>query len=297
LTAAGLLLGTRGAVASSEHPAPVQARSELDRFRAQTDEYSLVPTQFLPQVVRYDSEEAPGTVIIDTDQRYLYLLLAPGVAKRYGVAVGRAGFAWAGTASIGRKTKWPMWFPPPEMRARDREARRWRYGMPGGTRNPLGARALYLFKGTRDTLFRIHGTREPKSIGKAVSSGCIRMLNADVSELYEVLPLGTKVVVLASRATLAQARPRTRTTQVRPRTRTTSERPRTKSRRKTVLATFKQREEPPAALKWSPEWHRERRRQWRLRWERRRQERRDRRRSFFDFFANRVDGTGAGNKN
>jgi hypothetical protein len=116
-----------------------------------------------------------------------YSELAPRVARR-----------------LGRSKKGLL----PEMRARDREARRWRYGMPGGPRNPLGARALYLFKGTRDTLFRIHGTREPKPIGKAVSSGCIRMLNADVSELYEVLPLGTKVVVLASRATLAQARPR-----------------------------------------------------------------------------------------
>jgi lipoprotein-anchoring transpeptidase ErfK/SrfK len=266
LTAASaLLVGTRRSLASSEHPAPVRAPSELDRFRAQTDEYSIVPTQFLPQVISYDSDEPAGTVIIDTDQRYLYVVLGPGQAKRYGVAVGRAGFAWAGTATIGRKTKWPMWFPPPEMRARDREARRWRYGMPGGPRNPLGARALYLFKGSRDTLFRIHGTREPKSIGKAVSSGCIRMLNADVSELYEVLPLGTKVVVLASRETLAQARPRP------------------KSQRKTVLAGLTRRREPPAYLKWSPEWHRERRRQWRLRWQRRRQERR-RRRSFFDFF-------------
>jgi lipoprotein-anchoring transpeptidase ErfK/SrfK len=279
LTAAGVLFaGTKGALASSEHPAPVPPRSEADRFRAQTDEYSVVPTQFLPQIVSYDSEEAPGTVIIDTDQRYLYVVLGPGRAKRYGVAVGRAGFAWAGTASIERKTEWPMWFPPPEMRARDREARRWRYGMPGGPRNPLGARALYLFKGSRDTLFRIHGTREPKSIGKAVSSGCIRMLNADVSELYERLPLGTKVVVLASRATLAQARPRT------------------KSRRKTTLATFTRPKEPPAALKWSPEWHRERRRQWRLRWERRRLER-QRRRSFFDFFATNDDGRRGGNKN
>jgi lipoprotein-anchoring transpeptidase ErfK/SrfK len=265
-----LFVGTKGALASSEHPAPVPAKSEIDRFRAQTDEYSIVPTQFLPQIVSYNSEEGPGTVIIDTDQRYLYLVLAPGVAKRYGVAVGRAGFAWAGTASIERKTEWPMWFPPPEMRARDREARRWRYGMPGGPRNPLGARALYLFKGSRDTLFRIHGTREPKSIGKAVSSGCIRMLNADVSELYERLPLGTKVVVLASRATLAQARPRT------------------KSRRKKVLASFTQRKAPPAALKWSPEWHRERRRERQRQWQQWRQWRREqrrRRRSFFDFFA------------
>ena len=144
LTAAGVLFaGTKGALASSEHPAPVPARSEADRFRAQTDEYSIVPTQYLPQTVSYDSEEAPGTVIIDTDQRYLYVVLGPGRAKRYGVAVGRSGFAWAGSATIGRKTKWPMWFPPPEMRARDREAPAVALRHAGGTsQSPRGAGAL-----------------------------------------------------------------------------------------------------------------------------------------------------------
>ena len=200
------------AKASSEHPAPVRRPAASERFRASIEEYRVVPTRFLPQAVDYATQEQPGTIVIDTDQRFLYLVLAPGRARRYGVAVGRDGFAWSGTATIQRKTRWPTWYPPREMRARDREARRWRYGMPGGPRNPLGARALYLFKGNADTLFRIHGTREPKSIGKAVSSGCIRMLNADVAELFERVPIGTKVVVLSSPKALAQAAKRRRNT-------------------------------------------------------------------------------------
>ncbi|MDP9137583.1 MAG: L,D-transpeptidase [Pseudomonadota bacterium] len=212
LAAAGALCaGARKVSASSEHPQPVSAPTpaavrEAQRFRTSPAEYQKVATQFLPQTVTYASAEPPGTIIIDTDQRFLYLILGPGRAKRYGVGVGRQGFAWSGTATIKRKAKWPTWYPPPEMRARDREARRWRYGMPGGSRNPLGARALYLFQGNADTLFRIHGTREPKSIGKAVSSGCVRMLNADVAELFERVPIGTKVVVLSSTQRVAQVR-------------------------------------------------------------------------------------------
>ncbi len=202
--------GTWKARASSEHPVPVAAHTAMDSFRAAEDEYRQVKTQYLPQTVDYATEEAPGTIIIDTDQRFLYFVLGPGVAKRYGVGVGRDGFAWSGTATIQRKAKWPKWYPPAEMRARDREARRWRFGMPGGPRNPLGARALYLYKGNADTLFRIHGTREPKTIGSAVSSGCIRMLNADVSEIFERVPIGAKVVVLASEQTLAKKRTPTR---------------------------------------------------------------------------------------
>ena len=158
----------------------------------------------MPQLVSYETTELPGTIVIDTDNRFLYLVLETGQAKRYGIGVGRDGFGWSGTATIERKTKWPMWFPPKEMQYRDKEARRWRKGMPGGPRNPLGARALYLFQGKADTLFRIHGTRDPKSIGKAVSSGCIRMLNADVVELFDRVPLGTKVVVLPSTRPVAQ---------------------------------------------------------------------------------------------
>lgn len=184
---------------------PPQVRTLTERLPLTSRDYAVVKTEFLPQLVYYSTEEQPGTIVIDTDHRHLYFVLAPGLAKRYGIAVGREGFAWSGTATIKRKTKWPAWFPPKQMQWRDKEARRWRRGMPGGPRNPLGARALYLYKGEVDTMFRIHGTRDPKSIGKAASSGCIRMLNADVMELYEAVPIGTKVVVLPSTQVVAQA--------------------------------------------------------------------------------------------
>lgn len=133
-----------------------------------------------------------GTITIDTSERKLYLSLGKGQAYEYGVGVGRQGFAWKGKAQIGRKAFWPGWTPPKEMLLRrpDLPAH-----MEGGLDNPLGARALYLFNGNKDTLFRIHGTNEPDTIGQAVSSGCIRMLNADVIDLYQRVPKGTRVVV------------------------------------------------------------------------------------------------------
>ncbi len=123
---------------------------------------------------------------------------------RYGIGVGRQGFGWSGAASIQRKQEWPNWNPPVEMQARDEKARLWAHGMPGGPENPLGARALYLYQNGRDTLYRIHGTNEPHSIGRAVSSGWSRMLNADIIDLYERVPVGTRVVVLPSLSPIAQ---------------------------------------------------------------------------------------------
>ena len=184
---------------------PIYPVIEPQKFPAWVEDYKWLRSEHLPQMVSYATSEPAGTVIVDTDSRYLYLIRGFGQAKRYGIGVGRDGFNWSGTATIERKRKWPMWYPPKEMQRRDKEARRWRKGMPGGTRNPLGARALYLFQGRSDTLFRIHGTRDPKSIGKAVSSGCIRMLNADVIELFDRLPIGTKVVVLPSAHPVAAA--------------------------------------------------------------------------------------------
>ena len=139
------------------------------------------------------TREPAGTLTINTHERKLYLSLGDGRALQYGIGVGRQGFSWKGKAEIGRKAFWPGWTPPPEMLARQP-------GLPvhmdGGMENPLGARALYLFEDNKDTLFRIHGTNEPKSIGKAVSSGCIRMLDADVIDLYGRVAKGTPVVVL-----------------------------------------------------------------------------------------------------
>jgi lipoprotein-anchoring transpeptidase ErfK/SrfK len=196
LGAASLLLSAGRALAVTD-PFPGQSEAEdRDNFPISRDEYILVKPQYRPQIVSYSNRERPGTIIIDTRRRYLYRILNARQAKRYGVGVGRRGFEWAGTAMIGRKAKWPTWNPPKEMMERDLEAAKWPNGMPGGPKNPLGARALYLYQDGTDTLYRIHGTREPKTIGRAVSSGCIRMLNADVSDLFEATDVGTKVVVV-----------------------------------------------------------------------------------------------------
>ena len=161
----------------------------------------MIPPQYRRQIVEYHGGEWPGTIIVDSDNRHLYHVIEQGLAVRYGVGVGREGFEWSGRAKIGRKSKWPWWFPPKEMVERDPLARPFANGMPGGPENPLGARALYLFDdNNKDTLFRIHGTNQPTSIGKALSSGCIRMLNHDVAELYLRCPIGTRVVVMSRKA-------------------------------------------------------------------------------------------------
>lgn len=159
---------------------------------------SDIPAKFRRQVVDYAGTEMPGTIIVDPHQRLLYLVQEGGQALRFGVGVGREGFAWSGRAEIAMKRRWPRWVPPDEMIARDPRAAKWPNGQPGGPDNPLGARALYLYANGVDTLYRIHGTTEPKSIGKAVSSGCIRMLNQDVAELYLRVPVGTPVMVLGA---------------------------------------------------------------------------------------------------
>jgi lipoprotein-anchoring transpeptidase ErfK/SrfK len=149
------------------------------------------------EVVDFPSREKPGTIIIRTAERALYKILGNGKAMRYLVAVGKEGFAWSGTARVGLKKVNPRWTPPPEMIERNPEYAQWAGGMPGGIpENPLGARALYLFNKRGDTQYRIHGTNAPWSIGTASSSGCIRMLNHEVIELYNGTPIGTKVIVL-----------------------------------------------------------------------------------------------------
>lgn len=148
------------------------------------------------EVVEFATPEKRGTVIVNTEEKALYHIIGRETAIRYGVAVGKDGFDWAGIAKVGRKVEWPTWTPPASMIRRRPDLEKWRNGMPGGRENPLGARAIYLFAGGRDTLFRIHGTNEPQSIGTAASSGCIRMLNEEVSELYESVQIGTKVIVI-----------------------------------------------------------------------------------------------------
>lgn len=140
----------------------------------------------------------PGDIVVDTTNKYLYLVQDDGMCRRYGVGVGREGFGWSGRAVIERKAEWPTWTPPAAMVARDASARPWANGMPGGLNNPLGARALYLYQGGNDTLYRIHGTIEPWSIGTAVSSGCVRLINQDIIDLYQRVPTGTRVTVMAT---------------------------------------------------------------------------------------------------
>jgi lipoprotein-anchoring transpeptidase ErfK/SrfK len=148
------------------------------------------------EVVEFRSSEKPGTIIVKTGERALYQVMPDGKAMRYLVAVGKDGFAWSGVARVGMKRKNPTWTPPAEMIKRTPKYAKWKNGMPGGIpENPLGARALYLFDGGGDTMYRIHGTNAPSSIGTAASSGCIRMLNKEVVELFNSTPVGTKVIV------------------------------------------------------------------------------------------------------
>jgi lipoprotein-anchoring transpeptidase ErfK/SrfK len=156
---------------------------------------SLIDSVYRRQVVEFNDFVEPGTIIVDPKAHFLYHALGNRQATRYGVGVGRDGFKWSGEAEIRMKRSWPRWVPPKEMVARDKRARKWANGQPGGPDNPLGARALYLYADGKDTLYRIHGTNEPQSIGKSVSSGCIRMLNEDVAELFEKVKIGTKVIV------------------------------------------------------------------------------------------------------
>jgi lipoprotein-anchoring transpeptidase ErfK/SrfK len=148
-----------------------------------------LPARLRRQVVGYPTREAPGTIIIDTPNTYLYYVLGNGQAMRYGIGVGRDGFTWSGTQSVTKKAEWPDWTPPPEMIARQPYLPR---HMAGGPGNPLGARAMYL----GGTVYRIHGTNAPETIGTHVSSGCIRLTNEDVSDLYSRVNVGTKVIVL-----------------------------------------------------------------------------------------------------
>ena len=171
--------------------------SEFDYPIEQVDP-SLIESRYRKQVVEFDGFVKPGTIVVDPKAHFLYQVRGNRQAMRYGIGVGRAGFAWSGKAEIKMKRRWPRWVPPREMVDRDERAQKWANGQPGGPDNPLGARALYLYAGGKDTLYRIHGTNEPESIGKSVSSGCIRMLNEDVADLFDQVEIGTQVIVRSS---------------------------------------------------------------------------------------------------
>jgi lipoprotein-anchoring transpeptidase ErfK/SrfK len=152
------------------------------------------------QEVAYGTTHAAGTIVVDTPERRLYYVLGNGRAMRYGIGVGRQGYSLAGSAYIGRKAEWPTWTPTPNMIRRDPQKNlKYAGGLPGGLNNPLGARAIYLYQNGNDTMFRIHGTNQPWSIGQAMSSGCVRMLNHDVIDLYERVQAGGRVHVIQGR--------------------------------------------------------------------------------------------------
>lgn len=172
------------------------AEIPYERFPLPAIDLSQIDPQFFRREVAFETREEPGTIIVDPGKHFLFLVRPEGRAIRYGVGVGRDGFGWNGRAIIRRKAEWPVWTPPAEMIKRQPELEEFRNGMPPGLGNPLGARALYLYQGDRDTLYRIHGTNDPSSIGLSLSSGCIRLLNQDIIDLHNRVPLGTKVLVL-----------------------------------------------------------------------------------------------------
>jgi lipoprotein-anchoring transpeptidase ErfK/SrfK len=197
-----------GLAATPPGPAPfdyaaIYAEVKGERFPVPAVEYAKLDRAFLRQEVEYSGREKPGTIVVDPKARFLYLVQPGGRARRYGVGVGKEGFGWSGTADVRSKQEWPDWYPPKEMIKRRPDIKPQLtklpsgIGMKGGGDNPVGARALYLWQGNKDTLFRIHGTVEPDTIGTSVSSGCIRMINQDAIDLYARVPVGTKVVVLA----------------------------------------------------------------------------------------------------
>ena len=190
---AGLLLG--GCMQSTIEAASDANLTPRDKklLAAAPYEKATIPEPYKRHIVEYHRKEAPGTIVVDSDARYLYYVLDGGKAIRYGVTVGEEALNWSGVAKVGRKAEWPSWTPTPSIKAR--------LDVPDfvgpGPQNPLGARALYLFEGNKDTLYRIHGTNQPEYIGQAISSGCIRLTNEDVIDLYKRVKPNAVVVVLA----------------------------------------------------------------------------------------------------
>ena len=195
---------TAGPAASSSQPLPKAGENVYVATMDSGIEIPALPVEKIPeshrrQVVAYETDQAPGTIIINPRTKLLYYVLGKNKAIRYGIAVGKAGFEWSGEAIVAEKKPWPRWIPPKEMIARRPELAKFdEVGQPGGPTNPLGARAIYLTSGGRDYGYRIHGTPEWQSIGRNASSGCIRMINQDVLDLYSRVKGGEKVIVLTA---------------------------------------------------------------------------------------------------
>jgi lipoprotein-anchoring transpeptidase ErfK/SrfK len=167
-----------------------------ERFPIPAVDVSKIDPKFMRRTLPYDSKEAPGTIIIDPANFYLYRIEGDGMATRYGANVGRSGFLWSGEAYVGRKAEWPVWTPPKEMMQRQPESRKWAKGMPPGIENPLGARTLYLYQNGSYTLYTIYSTTDPETLGAGVTSGCTGLLTQDMLHLYPQTPVKTKVIML-----------------------------------------------------------------------------------------------------
>lgn len=201
------LSGCASGRTSTEPVPPSQDLSYISMYRAMPEErfplpainLKKVPDRFYRRQVNYPTTERVGTLVVDIRNYYVYLVQKDGKAMRYGVGLGRAGFEWSGRARIAYKAEWPKWTPPDEMIGRQPELEKWSWrngGMPPGLQNPLGARALYIFQGKKDTLYRLHGTSEYWTIGTADSSGCVRLINQDIIDLYNRVAAGSPIVVL-----------------------------------------------------------------------------------------------------
>jgi lipoprotein-anchoring transpeptidase ErfK/SrfK len=194
------MLSRRAFVASTLAAAalrPASAFAEAEPFPVRASDAKEVPYKFRRQEVEFNTNEQPGTIVVDPRRRFLFHVQGGGKAIRYGASVGKAGRTWSGQAVIKRKEKWPTWTPTPEHIAEFPKLVKYLpNGMPGGLDNPMGARALYLYQGDVDTIYRIHGTHSPKLIGQKKTAGCFGLLNIDIIHLYDQVPLGTRVVVL-----------------------------------------------------------------------------------------------------
>jgi len=200
-SAAGLgAAGLAGCVSSDDmmraEAAKLYGPVPNDKFAIPAVDISRVDPRYFRQKVRYDSKEAPGTIIVDPGKFHLYRIEGDGMATRYGANVSRPGFLWSGEVYVGRKAEWPTWTPPKEMIARQPEARKYAGGMPGGLENPLGARVLYLYKNGVYTVYTIYSTSDPDTLGQGITSGCTGLLSQDMIDLYARTPVKTKVVML-----------------------------------------------------------------------------------------------------
>jgi len=203
LALAGCATTDPGSIAEAREPIPTDVLSMYaalpdERFPIPAARIDLVDPKYWRQMVENTTGEPPGTIVVDTPDRFLYWCMPDGKAMRYGVGIGRDGFRWGGRGVIAYKREWPTWTPPADMIKRQPEVAQYRNGMPPGLDNPLGPRALYIFQHGEDTLYRLHGNLDASSIGQAVSSGCVRLLFQDVIDLYRRVPDGTRILVVQS---------------------------------------------------------------------------------------------------